>query len=218
MSSTAAGYVVGCSLEALDKEWSAQRKLDVLHSTLYAQAVADSKHNRSEAELWYNVYVQTLTSLGWKMEIFDLQQHTPSGIFYKFSTMLEKCGNFKELLRKFQSLKVTNGKVQMLHKQSISDNSINFQLLQIKQDNVQEEIRVTFAACYAQMTRNWMNRIAYLNSTLNNFLFTNMPTLLVKLYCSVQEGTFDQIKYGEHRERVLRELTESQLTKYISVI
>ncbi len=212
-----ASYVVAGSLERLDKYWSIQRRFDVLHSTLYAQALADSKHNRSDAELWYKVYVETLRSLGWQLEMFDLQQHTPSGIFYKFSSMLEKCGDFKDLLWKFRSLKVSNKKVQMLHNRSISGNTINFQLLQFKQED-ECEIRVTFAACYAQMTRGWMGRITHLNSTLTSFLFANMPTLLVRLFCGVQEGTFDHVKYGQHRERILKELTDSQLTKCISVI
>lgn len=218
MSANVASYVVAGSLQSLDRDWSAQRRLDVLHSTLYAQTVADSKHKRSEAELWYKVYVQTLRSLGWQLEMFDLQQHTPSGIFYKFSSMLEKCGDFKELLRKFQSLKVSNGKVQMLHNRTIDENAINFQLLQFKQEEDECETRVRFAACYALMTKSWMHRITRLNSTLTSFLFTNMPTLLVTLYCGVEEGTFNHVQYAEHRDRILKELTDSRLTKCISAV
>ncbi len=217
VSNGAGHFVVAGSLERLGKDLSTQRRLDVLHSTLYAQVVADSKHSRNAVELWYGEYVQTLKNLGWQMDMFDLQQQTPSGIFFKFSSMLEKCGDYRELLQSFQSVRVSNPKVQLLHKYTIDSNAINFQLLQFKRED-KHGVTVSFAACYAQMTRSWMTRITSLNSTLTSYLFASMPTLLVKLFCGAQDGTLDYVKYSAHRERVLKELTDTQLTKLIVVL
>lgn len=210
-------FVVAGSLQKFSNGLSAQRRLDVLHSTLYAQVIADSKYSRSDIDNWYMEYVQTLRGLGWQMNTFNFEQHTPSGIFFKFSTILEKCGEYNDLLQSFQTLGVSSPKTQLLHQYSLDldGKSINFQLLRHKAED-EQGLTVSFAACHALMSKSWMDRIVTLNSTLTSYMFANMPTLLMKLFCGVQDGTLDVNAYVAHRDRVIKELTDTRLlTKLI---
>ena len=211
-------FIVAGSLESLNKTTSTQRKTDVLHSTLYAQVVADSKCSRCDVESWYKEFVRALVSVGWQIDMFEFQQYTPSGIFFKLSRVISTSFNEPEttsdLLQRLLSLRVTNPKVQLFHQHTLKQNTANFQVLQVMEDD-EKGTTVRFTAYSMSMPKSWMSRIMKLNISLISYLFASMPTLLVQLFCGAQEGTLADEKYAVHREHVLRELTNSQLSEMI---
>ena len=212
-------FIVAGSLESLGKTVTTQRKADILHSTLYAQVVADSKYNRSDVESWYREYVLALVSVGWQLDTFEFQQHTPSGIFFKLSRVIEKSNiseheTLSELLQRLLSLGVTDPKVQLFHQNTLKQSTANFQVLQLKEED-ESGVKVNFTAYSVFMTKSWMNRIMKLNKSLISYLYANMPTLLVQLFYGTHEGTLIDQKYAIHRERVLQQLPNSLLSEMI---
>lgn len=214
-SKASSQFIVAGNLESFSEVTSTQRKTDVLHSTLYAQVMADSKCKRCDVESWYREYVLALTSVGWELDNFEFQQYTPSGIFFKLSKIIESSSasfsQYKaiaELLQQMRLLRLMGHKIQLFHEHTLEQNTANFQVLQLQEDN-KTGVTVRFTAYYASMPKSWMDQVTKLNSRLLSYLFTSMPTLLVQLFYGQQEGTLSEEKYVIHREHVLKELTNS---------
>jgi len=197
-------FIVGGSVERLNQTTSAQRNRDILHSTLYAQLLADGKEDRGNVDSWYREYVLALRSVGWQLEGFEFQQYTPSGIFFQFSSIINSGDPEKTPLR------LEASKLSRFHEISVSKNTTNFQAL-YTQESTDSEERVTFAGYFALMPQNWMDRITLLRSKNTPYLQASMPNFLVKLFRATQIGIFKEELYSVHRANVLAELNKDNL-------
>lgn len=77
------GYTNMGSLHSFTDDLSDSIKKDVLYSTLNAQIEASSHYGRTDHfDLWYNEYIRTLKSTGWKIKSFQFSNYNPASLTY----------------------------------------------------------------------------------------------------------------------------------------
>ena len=77
---TSGGAVDGGSLVSFTSEIDEQNRSDVENSVLLAQLAADSQYQRNEnSDLWYKVFVNVLSKVGWIIQEFEFEKYEAHG-------------------------------------------------------------------------------------------------------------------------------------------
>ncbi|TFK85836.1 hypothetical protein K466DRAFT_664221 [Polyporus arcularius HHB13444] len=196
----------------------AQQKEDVLHSTLFAQLVANKQHDRqNDSEAWYDRYKDVLASLGWMIRSFDMAELSDADTYVSVDKLLLKLAAdhlSAEELALFQKVVESLGEGQtrnevatkLFNSQSMASKKANFQV-GVASSDTEGNTKFKISIYFYSADQDIDNVLFYENGSQKTLEFrAGHETMVLNndLYSQVREVVSS--KLGQHAEDLVENI------------
>lgn len=200
------GFVNGGSIVAFGPGVSRQNKKDVLNSTLFAQRAADYRHEReTEPDRWYDLYVDVLGTVGWRVDGFQFTQFASQTNEFTVeevvTSVIQALGDSAGLDRVTRSIRALaalggeDGRIQLFNKNSRAQFRGAFQI----GTATENEGVVTMSLGTFYFTHD---------ADVTNLVLFRFGRDSTAFYAGAQQATLNSDVYAAVREAIVEKLTK----------
>jgi hypothetical protein len=199
-------FVNAGSVVAFAQGVSAQGRQDVLNSTLFAQRAADFRHERDEEpDEWYDVYVEVLGTIGWRVDSWQFSRFETSSIDFTVEEVvtsvmsaLGEGGGLDRITRAIRALAALggeDGRIQLFNKNSKSQSRGAFQVGTATETS--DVVTMALGAFYFDA-----------NTNVKSVLFFRFGSDSTGFFAGAQQVTLNAEVYAVVRDTVFEKLTK----------